>query len=108
MAAGNWRLRDWYLPVDNCWFQDPLAYALGALIIGNHPFLMVVVPAIDWVGVIISAFILTQRGLEKRNHTWSIVLVLAILTFPVCTDPITQYLTLGYHVPILFQSLLLF
>jgi hypothetical protein len=108
MAAGNWRLRGWYVPIANYWFQDSLVYSLGALIIGNHPFMMVVVPAIEWVAVIISAFILTQRGLEKRNQTWSIVSVLAILTFPVMRDPITQYITSGYHVLTVFQSLLLF
>jgi hypothetical protein len=108
MAAGNWRLRGWYVPVANYWFQDLLVYALGAFTIGNRPFLMVVVPAIEWVGVIISAFILTQRGLEKRNQTWSIVLVLAVLAFPVMRDPITQYITSGYHVPTVFQSILLF
>jgi hypothetical protein len=108
MAAGNWGLRGWYVPIANYWFQDSLVYALGALIIGNHPFLMVVVPAIEWVAVIISALILTQRGLEKRNQTWSIVLVLSILAFPVMRDPITQYITSGYHVPTVFQSILLF
>jgi hypothetical protein len=110
MGAGNWRLSHWYLPIDSFWFQDALAYALATSIVGNHPFLMVLLPAVAWAGVVVLAWMITQRGAEQRNQRWSILLVLALLAFPVIRDnPITEYLVYGgSHVFTLLQSLLLF
>src|SRR6185369_17399770 len=48
MGAGNWRLSHWYLPGDNFWLQDALAYAIATRVFGNHPFLMIILPAFAW------------------------------------------------------------
>ena len=110
MGAGNWRLSHWYLPMDNFWLQDALAYALATRLFGNHPFFMIVLPALAWGGIVTMSWIISRRGAASKNPTWSLLVIGALLALPILRDnPLMTVITAGsIHGLTLLQALLLF
>lgn len=109
MGAGNWRLAHWHLVVDNFWFQDVLAYALATRLFGNRPFLMVIVPALAWAGVVVFSWLLARRHRAQRDLLWASLVVAAMLALPVLrNNPIMVFITVGTdHIVTVFECLVI-
>jgi len=99
---GNWRLHDWVLTPPDFWTSDiPLSAVLSGLwhLLGRpagSPFLLMVQPAILWVGVVASAFsvvFLRLRGIEERLG--AATLLLPVLAFPLMRSPMAYFITLS-------------
>lgn len=110
MGAGNWRLAHWHLVVDTFWFQDALAYALATRLLGNRPFLMVIVPALAWSGVVVFSWLLARRHRPQGDLLWASLIVAAVLALPVLRDnPIMVFITVGTdHIVTLLECLAVF
>jgi hypothetical protein len=110
MGGGNWRLADWYIAMNNYWFQDTFAYALATRLFGDDPFIMVILPAVTWAGVVVAAWGISRRDPEPGTLLWSVLVIGAVLAFPVFRDnPLMVFITVGSdHVLTLLQALLLF
>lgn len=110
MGAGNWRLQHWYLPLDNFWLQDALAYAVATRVFGDHPMLMVLVPAGAWVGVTLCAWLVARRGAVNGELLWPAIVIAALIAFPVMhNNRIMVWLTVGSdHIITILQCLVMF
>jgi hypothetical protein len=110
MGAGNWRLQHWYLPLDNFWLQDALAYAVATRVFGDRPMLMVLVPAAAWVGVTFCAWLVARRGAANKELLWPAVVIAALIAVPVIhNNRIMVWLSVGSdHIITILQCLVMF
>src|SRR5690242_21099088 len=61
IVGGNVFLSGWRFPVDNYYFTDSLPYAAIEGIVGSRPYLMVVVPAINYAILVVLTLVLCVR-----------------------------------------------
>jgi hypothetical protein len=83
MGRGNWRLSQWFMATDNFYLQDVLAYAILTRIAGDNLFLMAILPAAIWAGIVTTVGILGESSPHNRLWWWSLSVVAAVLGVPI-------------------------
>jgi hypothetical protein len=82
IAGGNVLLSSWHFPIDSFYFTDSLPYAAAEWIVGSRPFLLALVPALEYALFVILAIVVCVRPAQplKRNlqSASAIALLLAI------------------------------
>jgi len=86
MGRGNWRLAHWYVATDNFWPQEILAYAILTRIAGDSLFLMSILPAATWAGIVTTAWSLSRRDRSGEGRWWPLLVIAAALGVPIIAD----------------------
>lgn len=84
IANGNILLSQWHFPIDNFYFTDSLPYAAAETVVGPRPYLMAVIPALVYAGLVLLALILCIRPLQSPNkYTEALALTVVLLGVPL-------------------------
>lgn len=82
MIHGQPLLHGWSLSLDSFWSVDALFYALGVAIIGVHPILMHLVPALLLALCVACGFALVWTGRRPSQRWMGVGLVVVMLCLP--------------------------
>ncbi|HTZ09309.1 MAG TPA: hypothetical protein VMB72_09570 [Acidimicrobiales bacterium] len=82
MSGGNALLHHWTLSLDSFWSVDALFYTVAVAVVGVHPILLYVVPAVIAALVVLAACALARAGNRGRPATVAVLTVVALLGLP--------------------------
>lgn len=84
IANGNVLLSRWHFPIDNFYFTDSILYAAAEAIGGSRPYLMAVVPALIYTGLVLLALVLCVRPAQPvAKDMEALAVVVLVLGVPV-------------------------